>query len=213
MGRKSLATERRAQILEAFHRCVMRDGLQGASTRMIAKEAGLQPSILHHYFKDRDEMVEELVNSVTERVSARYLAEINRHKDPEKRFAKGVAFLFGPQMISDEDFGFFYDFWAEARRNEKVRASFTKLYRRFRNIIIDLLVETNKSAGLSPAQIKELATMVVAIQDGVSIQLDMDRKNIQLKKMARLTKQIIELYISANSRAKKNPRPRKTRTQ
>jgi AcrR family transcriptional regulator len=195
MGRKSLAPERRAQILDAFYQCIRKYGLHGASTRRIAQEAGVQPSILHHYFKDRDEMIEELVANIVDNISVRYLAEIDRHKNPKTKFNKAVAFLFGSEMINDDDFGFFYDCWAEARRNEKVRESFTRLYHSFRAGIIELLVRTNKSVGLSRAQTKELSTMVVALQDGVSIQWDMDRENVDLKKMARMTKHLIELYI------------------
>jgi AcrR family transcriptional regulator len=204
MGRKSLAKERRAQILDAFYRCIKKYGLHGASTRRIAEEAGVQPSILHHYFKDRDEMIEELVANIVDNISVRYLVEIDRHKNPATRFNRAVEFLFGPEMINGDDFGFFYDCWAEAQRNEKVRRSFTKLYHSFRAGIIRLLARTNKSTGMSPAQTKELATMVVAIQDGVSVQWDMDRKNVNLKKMAHMTKQFIELYIEANSRKKGN---------
>jgi len=207
MGRKSLAKERRAQILDAFYRCITRDGLQRASIRKIAKEAGVQPSILHHYFKDRDEMVEELVKNTVRDISARYLSEISRYKDAKTRFAKGIGFLFGPDMISNEGFGFFYDCWAEARRNKKVHKSFAELYRRFRQGIINLLIETNKGTGLSVVQLKHLATMVVSIQDGVSIQWDMDRDNVSLREMSRLTRALIELYLndnrSGNSRRKK----------
>jgi AcrR family transcriptional regulator len=199
MGRKSLATQRRAQIIEAFYRCITRDGLHNASTRRIAEEAGVQASILHHYFKDRNEMIEELVKDIVSKTTARYTAEIGRCKDPTIRFNKAVDFLFGPDMINDENFGFFYDCWAQAGRNEKVRESFTMLYRRFREAMINLLVETNKSAGLSPAQVKELATMIVAIQDGVSIQWDMDRRNVDLRKMSRMTKRLIKLYVEENS--------------
>ena len=188
MGRKSLAKQRRAQIIDAFYRCIKRDGLQNASTRRIAEEAGVKPSILHHYFKDRDEMVEELVKRVVDDMTARYAAEISRYKNPKTRFNKGVEFLFGPEMISDD---------------ERARDSFTMLYRRFRDAIVNLLIETDKSARLSPAQIKELATMLVAIQDGISIQWDMDRKNVSLRKMTRMTIRLIELYIEDAGRARR----------
>ena len=146
-------------------------------------------------------MIEELVKSTVDKIAVRYTAEIERHKNPKTRFNRGIDFLFGPDMINNENFGFFYDCWAQAGRNEKVRESFTMLYRRFREAMINLLVETNKSAGLSPAQVKEIATMVVAIQDGVSIQWDMDRRNVDLKKMSRMTKRLIEIYIEDKKRA------------
>ena len=61
--------------------------------------------------------------------------------------------------------------------------------------MIKLLAETGKSAGLTAAQTKELATMIVAIQDGVALQWDMDPTNINLKIMSRMTKRLIELYL------------------
>jgi AcrR family transcriptional regulator len=202
MGRKSLAKERRAQITEAFYRCALRDGLQKASTRQIAKEAGVQLSTLHHYFKDRDEMVEELVKDLVNKTAARYLARISRYKNPATRFNRSIEFLFGPEMINDENAVFFYNCWAEAKRNKRVRKSLTMLYLRFRETIVDLLVETNKSSGLSAAEMKELACMVVAIQDGVSVQWDMDRANVSLKKISRLTNRVIDMYIEESKRIK-----------
>jgi len=195
MGRKSLAKQRRAQIIEAFYRCIVRSGLQKASTREIAKEASLQPSILHHYFKDRDEMIEELVKNIVEDISARYIAEIHRYTNPRTRFNKAMDFLYGPALINEEHGSFFYDCWAEAKRNEKVRESFARLYRRFREAIVDLLVETGQASGLSSAEIKEIASVVVAVQDGLSLQWDMDPKSVSLKRMAGLTKRLVKLYV------------------
>ncbi len=203
MGRKSLKEQRRAQIIEAFSRCVAKSGLQRASIREIAKEAGVQTSIIHHYFKDRDDMIEEFVRNIAGEVFARYRSETRRHKNPQTRFNKAFEFLFGPDMINDEHATFFYDSWAEANRNRKVRESFVTLYSRFREAIMTLMVETGKSQGLTPAEIHELATVVIAIQDGISLQWDMDRENVALDRMARLTKRMIELYIEDKDRAKR----------
>ena len=200
MGRKSLAQQRRAQIIEAFYRCIVRDGLQKASTREVAKEAGVQTSILHHYFKDRDEMIEELVKNIVDEIATRYVTEIRRYKSPRTRFNKAIEFLFGPAMINEEHAGFFYDCWAEAKRNDKVRESFAKLYRRFHRTMVDLLVETGWASGLSRTAVSELASMVIAIQDGISLQWEMDPQNVSLKKMSRLTKRLIELYIEKNNK-------------
>ncbi len=195
MGRKSLADERRSQIVKALYQCISKHGLQKSTVKRIAQEAGVQSGILHHYFKDRDEIIEEMVDTFVDDISVRYLAEISRCKNPQTRFNRAVDFLFSPYAMSDENTAFFYDCWAEGRRNEKVRRSFTKYYQRFRNGMIRLLTETGKSAGLTSARTKELATMIVAIQDGVSLQWDMDPSNINLKNMSRMTKRLIELYL------------------
>ena len=62
-GRKSIAKQRRAEICDAFLRCARREGLYRASNRKIAREAGISLSMLHHYFKSREEMIEEFVQT------------------------------------------------------------------------------------------------------------------------------------------------------
>lgn len=208
MGRKSLAKERRAQITSALYRCIARDGLQRASTREIAREAGVQPSILHHYFKDRAEMIEEVVRNIVDDLIKLCDAEISRYENPATRFDKAIDFLFGPDMVNADHTRFFYDCWAEAKTNDKVRASFVTLYARFRDAIIDLLVETNTSEDLTRTQLKDLANIIVAIQDGVSLQWEMDREHVSLPRMSLLTKRMIALYVEDARRSRKRTEKR-----
>lgn len=74
MGRKSLASERKAEILDAFERCVVRYGLEGASLEQIAEEAKMKRSILRHYIGNRDELIEALI----ERIVTNYRAELEK---------------------------------------------------------------------------------------------------------------------------------------
>ncbi|MEM8885439.1 MAG: TetR/AcrR family transcriptional regulator [Planctomycetota bacterium] len=74
MPRKSLAVERRAQILDAFTRCVATHGLEGTSLEQIAREAGVKRSILRHYVGNR----EDLIHALAERVAERYRAQLVR---------------------------------------------------------------------------------------------------------------------------------------
>jgi hypothetical protein len=143
-------------------------------------------------------MVEMIVNEV----SAKYLEELQRHDDPEKRFEEGIDFLFNPVMINDEYASFFYDCWAEAKRNPRIRESFKMLYTRFRKAIIDLLAQNKGAAGLSSAKIQELADMIMAIQDGISLQWEMLPNGVSLKKAASMTKQMIRLYIREENRSR-----------
>jgi AcrR family transcriptional regulator len=195
VGRKSLANERRAQIIEGLSRCISKHGLKRASIKRIAEEAGVLPSILHHYFKDRDEIIDELVRQVVDDLADRCAAQLRVHRNSKTRFDKGVEFLFGPPLLSAENIAFFNECWAEANRKPRVRASFTRLYRRFREVVLELLTETGKSRGLSPADANDLASLIIAIHDGVEQQWTFDPGSVSLKRMARLTKQIVDLYV------------------
>ncbi|GAA1274998.1 TetR/AcrR family transcriptional regulator [Sphaerisporangium rubeum] len=49
--------ERRAEVVAAARRVILRDGIEGATTRAIAKEAGYSNGVLTHYFADKDDIL------------------------------------------------------------------------------------------------------------------------------------------------------------
>src|ERR1044071_1562146 len=51
---KDGATERR--ILDAAHAVFLRRGTAGARTQEIAREAGVNPALLHYYFRSKDRL-------------------------------------------------------------------------------------------------------------------------------------------------------------
>lgn len=68
------ASERRQQLIEAAVRLMWRDGVEKATLRAIAKEAGAPLASVHYCFTDKDELMQaavehwlgELVGSITE---------------------------------------------------------------------------------------------------------------------------------------------------
>lgn len=67
MGRKSQKDTRRVEIVNAFARVLADHGYAGATMNAVAFEAGLSPGLLHHNFKNKQEMLSELLNYLLER--------------------------------------------------------------------------------------------------------------------------------------------------
>lgn len=70
------AEEKRAHIIDATLRIVTDHGLDVATMRMIAAEAGCTTGMVTHYFANKDEILEELVEEVARRSGRRLLAAI-----------------------------------------------------------------------------------------------------------------------------------------
>ncbi|MCP4363627.1 MAG: TetR/AcrR family transcriptional regulator, partial [Chloroflexi bacterium] len=64
MGRKSLANERREQILDAFEVCIRQCGLEGSSLEKVAQEAGVKRSIIRHYIGNRSDLIAAAVDRI-----------------------------------------------------------------------------------------------------------------------------------------------------
>jgi TetR/AcrR family transcriptional repressor of bet genes len=71
MGRPSNRTERRAQILGAFATVLADHGYAGATIVAVATEAGMAPGLLHHHFKNKQEMLEALLDDLISRFRTR----------------------------------------------------------------------------------------------------------------------------------------------
>ncbi len=201
-GRKSIAAERRAQIIDAFHICAVRNGLERASLREVAEEAGVPVSNLHHFFKNRDEMVSELVKRIVGGIIANLRAEVRGSEDSQRRAKRIFEFLFSPKMQKLEDGSLFYDLWSLAHRSQTVRQTFQELIRDQRETFFELLVGTGDIVKLSKTEKKEIANIIIALVEGAFYVLDMDGANVCSKRMAHLTRRFLELYVEERMREK-----------
>ncbi|GAB1823308.1 TetR/AcrR family transcriptional regulator [Herbidospora sp. RD11066] len=66
--------ERREEVVAAARRIILRGGIEAATTRAIAKEAGYSNGVLTHYFADKDEILLSALQSSHRRITER-LAE------------------------------------------------------------------------------------------------------------------------------------------
>ena len=55
-GRRGGASESREQILDTARRLFAEHGFEGTSLRQIARESGVDPAMVHHFFKGKDQL-------------------------------------------------------------------------------------------------------------------------------------------------------------
>lgn len=202
-GRKSIAGERRAQILEAFRSCAVRSGLEKASLREIAGEAGLPVSNLLHFFKNRDEMVRELEKQIIGDIMEDLETELRDEEDPQRRLRRSVDFLFSPRAQKLEDGSLYYDFWSLAHRSRALRRTFQNQVRDQRELFVEKLRDADGFSALSKAEAREIANIMLALVEGTFYILDMDGENVSPRRMARITRRFLELYAEERAREKR----------
>lgn len=199
MGRKSIAKERRTQILEAFYRCTVQNGQVAASIRNIAREAGIQPSMLHHYFQSRDEIVEQAVVYFTDMIFADFHGQMQALSGDGERLARGMEFIFSKGMINTEYTGFFLECCVAARTNENVKNTLSELFKRFRQAIIEHLKNMDGFSSLSETDQQMLGVMIVALHEGIELQWFADPDKIDLNRVLSTTNDLIRAYIKMKS--------------
>jgi AcrR family transcriptional regulator len=68
MPRPSLAPKRREQILDGVETCIIKHGLKNVTFERIAEEAGVQPSLIPHYFGSKQAVMSAAVERTLDNV-------------------------------------------------------------------------------------------------------------------------------------------------
>lgn len=97
-GRPSKANERIAEILAATTQVVAREGLSGATFAKIAAAAGMQRTLVLHYFGSRDELISAFIAHTMSAVGTEIL---RRHGARPLR--ESVAMFFEPGAYRTEE--------------------------------------------------------------------------------------------------------------
>lgn len=100
---------KRQLIIEAARQVFERDGLDGASLRSIAREAGYTPAALYFHFDSKEALYGAVLSQSLERLNAA-IAAADMHDSPPAARLKSVAgafFTFYAENPRDLDLGFY----------------------------------------------------------------------------------------------------------
>ena len=75
MGRKSLKPIRQKGIIKAFYQVARKEGLENASIAKVASVLDVNPSLVIHYFKTKQELIHGLIEYILERYRLIYNPE------------------------------------------------------------------------------------------------------------------------------------------
>lgn len=195
MGRKSIANERRDQIIEAFYRCTVNQGLAASSIRKIAEEAKVRPSTLHHYFNNRDEIIEEAVIYFTNMIFKDFNNQMKSLNNPGDTLSRGIEFIFSKGMINADYTGFFLECCVAARNNDKIKATLAFLFKRFREAILDHLEQVDGFSRLSGNDKHMLSTMIVALHEGIELQWFADETAVRPDQALEAVFRLIRFFV------------------
>ncbi|WOV89273.1 TetR/AcrR family transcriptional regulator [Sporosarcina oncorhynchi] len=112
--------KRMNQIAEAMWRVILDKGMEGATVRNIAEEAGLSLGALRHYFKNQDDLLVYAMTLVKERATER-IETVAKQDLPPKEMVMAVLFEIVPvneQSLVEMEVWFAFMAYVKHRRAE-----------------------------------------------------------------------------------------------
>ncbi|NUP83620.1 MAG: TetR family transcriptional regulator [Nonomuraea sp.] len=163
--------ERRAEVLSAARRVIVRDGIDAATTRAIAKEAGYSNGVLAHYFADKDEILLSALRQSHQRIRARLTRKVGG--------VTGLAAL--RELLLDnlpldaertQESRLEVSFWSRSLASERLAEVQRAEAAELRAAVRELLGQARAAGELrTDDNLDDLAEHLLALVDGLSLHL------------------------------------------
>ncbi|MET8007583.1 TetR/AcrR family transcriptional regulator [Nonomuraea glycinis] len=160
-------TERRLLLAEAVLRVMRRDGLEQASVRNVAREAGLSMGSLRHYFASQSELMVFAFRTVVERIEVR-LAKLQPEPDPRRRAQRVLNELLPLDDERRAENEVWLAFTSRAMVDPALRTLRDEGYDALR-AGCQAMVADLSAAGLAPTDIPAEADRLHALLDGLAV--------------------------------------------
>lgn len=169
MNRMPVAA-RREQLIEAALSVASRDGIDAATVRAVAAEAGVSLGVVHYCFQDKDELLRAVAEAIT--VQNRQAAEMGLPQDSDLRTTlraavhglwEGIRANRGAQLLS-------YELTTTSLRHAELNQVAIAQYRGQWNSAEVFLENIEEAVGITWLVPRErLARSLVAVVDGIAL--------------------------------------------
>lgn len=172
MGRKSLKPIRQKGIIKAFYKVARKEGLENASIAKVALVLDVNPSLVIHYFKTKQDLIHGLIEYILERYRLIYNPE-NGTSDPEERLKKVIRNLFSRKWDKLIDDGVFYSSFSLIFRDKALKAHYKNLHDHLRQMLTDTLKDANDSGVIKVDDVEKVADLIFILVEGAYYYLSM----------------------------------------
>jgi AcrR family transcriptional regulator len=160
--------ERRAAIVDATLRVMVRQGIAATTVRDVAAEMGTSSGLIHHYFASMDDLVAEAFDRMASDDLARTVSAVDAVDDPVERLATFFAFY----NKADDDWGMqlWLDAWAEASRRPTLQRTSRRLNEAWQALVADLLRGGARAGAMTCDDPDAVAWRIISLLDGLALQ-------------------------------------------
>ena len=158
-------SETQEAILDATMSCIVRDGIDGASLRNVAREADVSLGLLSYHFDNRRSLIVAAFQLATDRLMETSLRSIEGSDDADGRVRAFVRGAFNGTFLEADYLALRLALWAISRTDPEIAAVERNLYVRYTEQLAQLIVTARPD--LTGPRARERATDVIVIQNGL----------------------------------------------
>jgi AcrR family transcriptional regulator len=166
--------EKVAKILSSTIQLLSEKGYDNMSIVEIADHAQVYKSLLHYYFKDKEELVSTALATKSSSMIQPSKDALSEAKSADE-LIDGASVFFKKDMSANPDFfGLIFETWCAARRSKKIKEEFNAAINHTVGDIKIVLENANKRGFIdldNPSEIEAVSRIILALYHGLALQL------------------------------------------
>ena len=173
MGRKSLRTDKRKEIVKAFYKTAKKQGLHNVSIGKLAVEMDMNPSLIIHYFKTKEALVFGLIEYILDRYKNLYVARKKEEQTSIEVLHEVLDNLFSRKWNKLVDDDVFYNCFTLIFRNPRIKEKYKALHDSLRRMLADILDRCKEDGYLFTGDTYQTADLIFLFVEGAYYYLSM----------------------------------------
>jgi AcrR family transcriptional regulator len=183
MGRKSLKGIRQQEIIKVFYKVAKNEGYENTSIARIAMVMDVNPSLIMHYFKTKEDLTYALIDYILERYLLIYSIK-NKEKIDLSDLQKTIDTLFSKKWNSLFDDNLFYTFYALSFREKTIKAKYKAILDSLRQALANMIEQCQKTNQINLIDPATAADFIFVLVDGAYFYLSLESdKNTYAKRL------------------------------
>ncbi len=165
--------DRREQLVEAAIRVMSREGLERATTRRIAEEANAPLGVVHYAFRDKNEILSEVLGAITKQIEQVLRAAVKPDEGLASAIDTGLR-AFWKFVTADDGLQLLqYELTIFSRRTPGYEWLSEWQYSRYRAVALEVFETAAANDSAPPAiPVSELVRVLIAGLDGLILQYE-----------------------------------------
>ncbi len=163
MPKVGMEPVRRRQLIAATKACIHREGIARTSANRIAREAGIAPGLITHYFNDKDELLLETFRSIYRELAADGRRRLGLARSPEERMLALIEAQISPPTLTPEA----VTTWLAIYSTMRDFPLLERIERAYDRRLISNLTHEMRDMGLEASQARDIAEELSILIDGL----------------------------------------------
>jgi len=180
---------RRQQVTAAAAAVIARDGLDGATMRAVATEAGCTTGLVTHYFAGRSELLIAVLQQVQGAAGDRIGAHLRGVARPGDALTAVVMEALPLDQARRDEWAVWIAFWGAAVGSPDLRDEHRRRYHDWRGLVRRLVVDAAAHGTVRPGlDLRSEADRLVALIDGLGLQAMLEPEVVGPRRMRALAR-------------------------